>query len=420
MLPRTLRRLEAFLLSRSFPVVCLVAAVLVRVLWMLLVDPKPVSDFDWYYTRAIDISLGHGYQYRGAPTAAWPVGYPAFLGALFAVFGHSLLVAKIANLALSVGIILLTSWMAGRLFRSALTARLTMLVLSFYPNHIAYTSLVASEPLSMFLIMLGIGFLLIERSRLLMTVLAGASFGLSCLVRPQGLPIPLILVLLPRSGLRPFGGRLLSVACVYAALLLVLVPWTIRNYKAFGGVFLVSTNGGGNLLIGNNPWANGTYRVPPHYDSMLSYGGNEYERDRESHRLAVEYIRTHPVEILKLLPKKVWYLYRGDVEGIRWSFEGIEAKGERVPAGPATAIVALAEAYYLVLFAACAMSCILFVKSLRSGRDVAFSTMGLGVLVYFTFLGLVFYGGSRYHFPVMPFVAMYAAWLPEALRTVGR
>jgi len=173
-------------------------------------------------------------------------------------------------------------------------------------------------------------------------------------------------------------------------------------------------------FIGNNPWANGTYRVPPHYDSMLSYGGNEYERDRESHRLAVEYIRTHPVEILKLLPKKVWYLYRGDVEGIRWSFEGIEAKGERVPAGPATAIVALAEAYYLVLFAACAMSCILFVKSLRSGRDVAFSTMGLGVLVYFTFLGLVFYGGSRYHFPVMPFVAMYAAWLPEALRTVGR
>src|SRR5437899_2735449 len=133
--------LQSPLQSRYFPAACLGAAFLVRLAWALLVDPKPVSDFDWYFAKGIDISHGLGYQEHGAPTAFWPVGYPAFLGAIFALFGRSLLIAKIANALLYTGVLALSYWLAGRLFRSTLTAKLALLILAFYPNHIAYTSL---------------------------------------------------------------------------------------------------------------------------------------------------------------------------------------------------------------------------------------------------------------------------------------
>jgi 4-amino-4-deoxy-L-arabinose transferase-like glycosyltransferase len=401
----------AFLRSRYFPAACLAAGLLVRLAWILLVDPKPVSDFAWYFTKAIDISFGRGYQSNGVPTAYWPVGYCGFLGGLFALFGRSLFVARIANVLLYTGVLALSYWVAGRLFRSTLTARLTLLILAFYPNHIAYSSLVASESLFMFLMLLGVALLLLENSRLLMALLAGAVFGLACLVRPQLLPLPLAFVLLLPGA--KWGGKLITLAGVYAVMLLVLLPWTLRNYKAFGHVVLVSTNGGGNLLIGNNPWANGAYVFRPEFMQIVD-GGNEYEQDRRAGGYAIRYMREHPVATLKLLPLKFWYLYRGDVEGIRWSIEGIEAGGKEAPGWLGTPAVAVSEAYYVILGVAFVASVFLF---LRKGRDrVAFPSVGLVVIAFFTLLGLAFYGGSRYHFPVMPWVAMYAASIPAALR----
>ncbi|HYQ88064.1 MAG TPA: phospholipid carrier-dependent glycosyltransferase [Candidatus Binatia bacterium] len=406
----------AFLQSRYFPPICLGVAFLVRLVYALLVDPKPVSDFDWYFYKGIDISFGRGYHEHGAPTAFWPVGYPTFLGALFALFGRTILVAKIANVFLYTGVIALSYWIAGRLFRSALTARLTLLLLTFYPNHIAYTSLVASEILFTFLMLLGVALLLIENSRVLMAVLAGVAFGLSCMVRPQVLPLPLaFILLLPAVRKRPFREILLSVVALYAALLLVLVPWTLRNYRAFGHFVLVSTNGGGNLLIGNNPWADGAYVDRPEYDGIVGRG-DEYERDRRFGAYATRYILEHPVATLKLWPKKLWYLYRGDVEGARWSLEGFEVGGKRVPLGVATAAVAVSEMYYVFLGGLCLVSLVLFLKAGRGAG--AFPFAGLAVIAYFTLLGAVFYGGSRYHFPIMPWVAMYAAALPDAARRV--
>jgi hypothetical protein len=290
-----------------------------------------------------------------------------------------------------------------------LTARLTLLILTFYPNHIAYTSLVASEPLFMLLMMLGVALLLLENSRVLMAVLAGVAFGLSCMVRPQVLPLPLAFVLLLPAAKKP--GRILTLVAVYAALLLVLVPWTIRNYRAFGHFVFVSTNGGGNLLIGNNPWGNGAYVYRPEMDEIVGKG-DEYDQDRRAGAYAKRYILEHPVATVKLWPRKLWYLYRGDVEGIRWSLEGFEAGGKQVHEGLATAAVAVSQAYYVLLCGVCLASLLFF---LRAGRGAgAVPLAGLAVIAYFSFLGMMFYGGSRYHFPVMPWVAMYAAALPEA------
>jgi len=374
-----------------------------------------VSDFDIYFKEGIEISLGHGYQARGAPTAFWPVGYPAFLGALFTVFGRSLFVAKLANVLLYIGIIALSFRVATVLFRGSLAPKLTLLILSFYPNHIAYTSLVASEILFLFLVLLGAALLLTANPRLTRIVLSGAVFGLTTLVRPQALFLPLVFVLLApgpdRTG-KPALGKLASLAILYASLLLVVLPWTSRNYRVFGHYVLVSTNGGGNLLIGNNDLANGAYDSRPEFPSILG-GGDEYEQDVRARKFAITYVRTHPLSVLKRLPRKLWYFYAGDVEGIRWNVDGLKARGRALPDGLVFSAMAVADGYYLLVGAAFIAS--LFLLGGFRSRGGAFPLVGLGVVAYFACLSMIFFGGSRFHFPVIPWIAMYAAALPEAL-----
>src|SRR2546428_1686741 len=79
---------------KHFMPVCLVLGVVVRVLWIWVVDAPQVSDYGWYYQRALTLGQGRGYSVYGISTAYWSVGYPGFVGMIFKVFGPSLLVAK--------------------------------------------------------------------------------------------------------------------------------------------------------------------------------------------------------------------------------------------------------------------------------------------------------------------------------------
>jgi len=68
-----------------------------------------------------------------------------------------------------------------------------------------------------------------------------------------------------------------------------------RNYYHFGRFIPISTNGGINLYIGNNPYATGEYR----WDSVVTNPLErlpEYERDKEASRLAKKYMKNHPLE----------------------------------------------------------------------------------------------------------------------------
>ena len=66
---------------------------------MLFVRPlEQSSDFLWYYQRAVEIASGSGYAERGVLTAFWPVGWPGFLAALFAITGPSVLAGQLSNL----------------------------------------------------------------------------------------------------------------------------------------------------------------------------------------------------------------------------------------------------------------------------------------------------------------------------------
>jgi len=391
----------------------LVAALVVRLCWVLAVEARPIDDFSWYYDRAVDLAAGRGLTVHGVPTAYWPVGYPLLLAGLFLLIGPSLLGAKLLNVALGVGIVWLSYRMAKRLFASEAAGRMALLLLAFHPNQIAYTSLTASETPFLFLMLLGCLILLRRKQRLRDDVLAGFVFGLGCLTKPTMLFVPAVffgLSLLSRFRWASVARGLV----VYGALGLVILPWCVRNYEVFGRPVFIVTSGGINLLIGNNPMADGGYgRADPVSEALIEGEKDEGAREVLARTIAWRHIRENPWRTIGLVPFRLWSLYAKDVEGIYWNELAGGAVEGPVATRPMFLLKILAQLYYLAILAMFAAGVFSFYLTGRVPfpRPVQ-SAFGLGLIAYFTLVMVLLFGSSRLHFPLVPCFGWYAgAWL---------
>ena len=82
------------------------------------------------------------------------------------------------------------------------------------------------------------------------------------------------------------------------AALLVISPWTVRNYRVHHHWFFVATGGGRNYWMGNNPEAQvvSTANVLPYLALMaeLVRLPDDMARDRYLYRLGMKFVREHP------------------------------------------------------------------------------------------------------------------------------
>ena len=140
--------------------ICFTVAFTIRLLYILLIPTTPdIADSKWYYETAINLASGKGLMYNGKLTAYWPMGYSAFLGALFWMFGSSILIAKLANVVLYMGVLLFSYLLSKKFFSSEFISRISLFILALYPNHISYSAEIMSETLFLFLFMTGAYFL---------------------------------------------------------------------------------------------------------------------------------------------------------------------------------------------------------------------------------------------------------------------
>ena len=93
-------------------------------------------------------------------------------------------------------------------------------------------------------------------------IAAGIFLGLSALTRTEMLifaPIALIWFIVVKGARKEYLGLIFTVLMIAVA---VILPWTVRNYLVCDKVVLVSSNGGVNFFIGNNPLQRGGYFPP--------------------------------------------------------------------------------------------------------------------------------------------------------------
>lgn len=401
----------------------LVLGLILRVWWLGAVDTQPVTDFDWYFQRATEIANGLGYQVDGKPTAYWPVGYPAFLGLFFKLFGPSVLLGKVLNTVLTLATIPLTFFIARRLFVSPAIAGVASLIVAAHPSFVAYSGILASEPLFTALTLGGTLAALNLRQNLKWVFLAGFLFGLAVLVRPQAVLIPGLVLLCAwlKDDTATRGFPLVRATwTLYAVLILTISPWLIRCFITFGAPVFISTNGGDNILIGNHDGATGRYKNPDHCGLVRGPELGEIEREKLARKAGLAYIRQHPLRTLRLWPKKLEYTFVTSSDVAYWAFQ--TKKGELIAPGMGDDKAlykgtrdASAVAIYLLLGMSAASLLLAPIWTRRGRGYIANPITGWVLIAYTGLLSVAFFGNPRFAFGVLPFIAMYSAALPVGL-----
>jgi hypothetical protein len=72
-------------------------------------------------------------------------GWPGFLGLAFWLFGPSPIIGQIANLTFSIIIFFISLSLGTAIFADRIVGRLAVAILTIYPNHIGYVSVLATE-----------------------------------------------------------------------------------------------------------------------------------------------------------------------------------------------------------------------------------------------------------------------------------
>ena len=384
-----------------------------RVLSAVLVPTIPVGDFSWYDGRAAELATGLGYQYNGEPTSFWPPGYPFTLSLVYRLFGHSWLAGRLLNALLGTAVCVLTYLVAKKMV-TVTRARVAALLVTFFPSQILFTNPLGTEVLFTVLLLVVL-YLLLDRPvahqgyRYLAVV--GVAVGLAAYVKTLALFLPLVIFvwwLLAGTRFRRASARLLVVLlCAFA----VIMPWTVRNVVKMGSPVVLSTNGGANLWIGNNPGASGYFYFPPDNPLQSENFDGEVERDYEGYRLALEFARERPLRVIALMPKKVYHLLASDVYAANTATQKLR---HPLPVVMRSALGIVSQHYYLAVLGLAAVS-ILLLKGWRQ-RPTAPIVLVFG---YWAIVHAIYFGADRFHFPLVPLFCILAAEAIGAFWTGG-
>jgi hypothetical protein len=374
------------------PLAIVALALAVR-LTFLLACPRPLtSDARDYDALAWTLATtGHYAVADGTPTAYRAPGYPAFLAAIYAAVGRRPEAVKAAQAVLdSLTALFLYLLLSRRSRAAALIAGLAWAVL---PAAVLFSSQLFSETAFTF----GIVALawLVGRDRPETDALAGLLLGALILTKPMMLlfaaAVPFALI--QRPSARPTTA-ILGIAIV------PVLAWVLRNLLVMGTPALI-TCAGANLWIGNNPRANGGYVEPAPIEPAAT---GEVASDRIAGGDALAYIAANPGVTAVLGARKLALLASSEAELTAGAFTRSDTGArlrERYRAVPAwlRAVVTMPTLVILVRG-------VFGLAALPSGIE---RRLFVALLYAIAASSLVFFGGSRFRFPLMPFLILFAA-----------
>ena len=229
--------------------------------------------------------------------------------------------------------------------------------------------------------------------RLLWAAGGGACFGLAALFNANlllGLAAAPLVILI---AVRDVKKTLLISCAVLVTAVLMLTPWTIRNYALTGRLIPLRTQGGVLLYGSNNPLTvEKEYFRGRHiffkkdWESFRKAGWQEWEIDDYYREKTAQYLRENP----EVIPRLLWY---------KFSFYWTPYKSN---------LSGFSKWAYFVFFLPVLLAIVPgLIYAIRNGpRDalymaIPFLSSQVGCLIYFA--------GNRFRYPAEPFILIVAA-----------
>ena len=186
--------------------------------------------------------------------------YPVSLAAFYTVVGHRPEWVPYLHVACDIGASFCIFRVGTRLFGSWIGA-IAAAGMFLYPAYWTYDPRIRSESLLTLLMSawLWATVVCIDSRRLQTFAIAGLLAGLTILCKPAAMLLGIGVAGLAYLGAETVGSKTRYASVYLLACLLIVVPWTIRNYLTFDAVIPISAGIGAGFWMGSDPLSRGSW-----------------------------------------------------------------------------------------------------------------------------------------------------------------
>ena len=407
--------------TRRWVIAVYAAAVLVRLAVAVSFGAQPpvIADAQDYDRLAVGLLQTGSYMTTsGELSSLRPPLYPLVVAGVYFLAGEGNFVAvALLQAAISLVTMVVVHRMAAQLAGPwvGLTAAA---MFGFYPSHLAFNALLLSETLfsCLFLVAVWASLRLVQGPRIGAAVLLGLALGFGALTRSilWTCAPPLLLYLLVASQ-SPWRLRIRDLGVTALLFAVVLAPWAWRNTRVHQTFTLVDVMGGRNVMMGNyehtpleRSWATVTdvtgdrawYRVLAESQPDGLNGLTQGQIDKLAMKYGIRYFFSHPVQTLQRCVVRFfnfWQLDRTIVAGLQQGLWGDVPKW-----GLATAVVVFSGSYVVLILGAIFG----FFASRFPWRVQLLMLLWIALPCA---IHTIAFAHSRYHQPLVPILAIYAA-----------
>ncbi len=354
---------------------------------------------DLNYIKSAAVLLEEGrlvfHQYN-EPTVFIMPGYPFFLGGIFALFGTGLegmQAVRLIQVILQVFSLYFIYRIAAYTFNMT-AGIISLLLLAFYMPSITAPGFLLTESVFTFFLVLivYVSLLYIDKPGLKKLMAIGFLTAAATLIRPTMLLYPFLFILyvIFRKGF-DIKRIIKAAAVIFSVVIVFMVPWWVRNFNEYNRFIPLSAAGG-------NPMLQGTYiNYEQTKDNTVYYKLGETALETNDIEMAVaferikkgfgdnayNYIKWYTLDKTKFFWGTVFY----------WKeFLGVK-----------TGIVIIHH-YFLLLLGFLGFIVQLVTKNPRY-------MLPLIIMVYFNIIHCIYMAFDRYAYPMIPFLAISAAYL---------
>ena len=272
-----------------------------------------IQDQISYDALARSLLDGRGYSFTenwypftpaNTPTSHWSFLYPLYLAGIYAVTGYHPLIARLLQGAVGGALVCFLIYKIGRRAVNEETGLVGAGLASVYGYFIYYNVALMTETFFIVLVLLTLylGIELKENPKPIRWVGLGLALGLAALLRQTILIFIPFLLLWLFWELKNRGIRWWYFVIPVVVIILMITPWTIRNYLVYREFLPLNSNAGYALFASNNPnlgtdWRNDVVVVPVPEELK---GQNEAQLDRALTKRGIEFIFADPERYLWL------------------------------------------------------------------------------------------------------------------------